>query len=358
MKILHVSSAAYIVGGGVSEYLRNISERLARKHEVTVFASNPNSALPRYEVINGVKVVRYTCYAPNGAFYFSSELPVMLRKKKFDVVHAHNYHSFPFHLAGFMAKCDNFVVSPCFHGAGHTPFRDCLFRIFKPLGKKTLKRASNILAASEYEKLLLCEQFNFEPSKVTVIQRGVNFSEFKGLKRRKHNFKSVLFVGRLVEYKGVQYLIKALPKLNEDVILEIVGKGPLRNRLEMLARKLGVLDRVRFYQDLKRQELLQMYVNADVFVLPSRYEAYSKVVAEALALGTPCIVANTSALQEWIDNESCFGISFPIDLNELSDLICSVLEKHFSGVAMKKWIGKKIIDWDDVVIKLETIYNQ
>jgi glycosyltransferase involved in cell wall biosynthesis len=357
MKILHVCSAAYIMGGGVSEYVRNISERLAHKHEVTVFASNPTGKLPRYEVINGVRIIRYQCYAPGGAYYLSLELPMLLRKAKFDVVHAHNYHGFSFHVAGVLAKYNKFVVSPCFHGAGHTSFRNSVIRTFKLFGKRTLKQADYILAASEYERFLLCQHFGFKPNEIAVIPRGVVFSEFEGLKRRSRSFRSVLFVGRLIDYKGAQYLVEALPKLPDDVILEIVGKGPLRSSLEARAKRLGVFDRVRFYQNLKRRELLQMYADSDVFVLPSRYEAYSKVVAETLTAGAPCIVASTSALKEWIDNKSCFGVDFPIDVEKLARSIVSVLEGDFNRESAQKWIGTKIIDWNDVVSRLEEVYS-
>jgi glycosyltransferase involved in cell wall biosynthesis len=360
-KILHVCSAPYITGGGISEYVRNISERLARKHEVTVFASNLTGKLPRFEEINGVTVVRFRCYAPSKAYMLSVELPIMLSKVKFDVVHAHNYHAFPIHVAAALAKHSKFVVSPCFHGSGHTPFRDCIIRVLKPFGKRTLKKADQILAASEYERFLLCQQFGFRSDEIAVIPRGVDFSEFKGLKRRKRKFKSILFVGRLRNYKGVQYLVEALPKLPDDVTLQIVGKGPLRSSLAARAKRLKVFDRIRFYQFLKRRELLQMYADSDVFVLPSRYEAYSKVVAEALMTGTPCIVTNASALKEWIDNESCFGIDFPVDINKLAKSIASVIEcdlnKKSIQRAREKWIGTKIIDWNDVVSKLEEVYN-
>jgi glycosyltransferase involved in cell wall biosynthesis len=314
--------------------------------------------LPKYDVINGVKVFRYSCYAPGDAFYFSTELLAMLRAEKFDVVHAHNYHGLPFHVAGIFAKCDKFIVSPCYHGAGHTLMRDCLFKIFKPFGKWTLKKADKVLAASEYEKILLCEDLGLNPDEIVVIPRGVNFSEFKGLNRCRHKFKSVLFVGRLVEYKGVQFLVEALPKLPNNVILKIVGKGPLRNSLEAKAKKLGVLDRVKFFQNLERQQLLRMYAESDVFVLPSKYESYSKVVAEALMAGTPCIVANTSALKEWIDNKTCFGLDYPINVEKLVEIISKVIEGHFDKKLVKEWVGVKIIDWNDVASKLEEIYRE
>ncbi len=357
MEILHVSSSTYTVGKGESEYVRNISERLARNHEVTIFALDSHGKLPRHEIINGVTVERFKSYAPGEAFFFSMELPLRLRKTQTDILHGHNYHSFPFHVAS-LAKHKKFFASPLFHGTGHSRFTNVPFKLFKLLAKgRTLEKAARILAASEHEKLLLLQHFDLEPDKVVVIPRGVNYSEFRNLKRQKTGVKSILYVGRLVPYKGVQYLVEALPKLPDDVMLEIVGTGPLRKTLEERAKRLKVLDRIRFFQNLERSDLLQMYANADLFVLLSMYEAYSKVVAEALIAGTPCIVANTSALKEWVDNESCFGVEVPTELGELPDLINRAIGRRIDRKTIEKWKVTKIPDWEDVVRKLEDIYT-
>jgi glycosyltransferase involved in cell wall biosynthesis len=355
MKILQVCQDWYGETGGISVHVKNISERLARRHDVTVYATNYGSKLPRFELKNGVRVERFKCYAPSNAYFFSLEMLLRLREVEFDVVHAHGYHGFPMHFAAF-AECDKFVVTTHFHGVGHSNFRNCLIKMFKPIGKRTLMRADKIIAVSEYEKALLCKQFKLAEDKVVVIPNGVDFSEFSGLRKRSHDFKSILYVGYLLDYKGVQYLVEVLPKLADDVVLEIVGTGPFKPYLERHARELKVYDRVRFYENLPRRELLQKFVDADVFVLLSRFEAYSLVVAEALTAGTPCIVANTSALSEWVDNESCFGVDFPISLDELARLINGVLSNGADKRAMKKWIGTKISDWNNIVERIENIY--
>ena len=343
-------------GGGVSVYVHNISERLAKRHDVTVFATNPGS-LPRFEVVNGVKVERFRRIAPGGAYFFSLDMLLRLRKAEFDVVHGHCYHAFPMHFVA-LAKCRRFIVSTHFHGVGHSVFRDALIRLLKPFGKRTLEKADKIVTVSEYEKSLLVKQFRLNPKKVVVIPAGVDFSEFEGLKRRERGFRSILYIGRLVDYKGVQYLVEVLPKLPKDVVLEIVGKGSLKTVLEKRARELGVRGKVRFYQDLSRRELLQRFVDADVFALLSRYEAYSIAVAEALAAGTPCVVANASALSEWIDDETCFGVDYPVRLYELAKVISHAMEnKHSRRIISKKWIGKKIFDWKGITERLEIVYE-
>lgn len=352
MKILQVSSSSYAVDTGLSEYVRNISARLAKTHDVTVFATNPESRLPRSQVIDEVNVERFPANSP---YYFSWAMMLRLRKERFDVVHGHNYHAFPLHMSA-LAKCSRFVISPVFHGAGHTTFRSSLILLSKSIGKRTLAKAEKLLAASDYEKNILQEYFNFDPSRIDVIPRGVNFEEFEGLKHHQSDQKSVLYVGRLVDYKGVQHLLEVLPKLkHKDVILKLVGKGSMRDSLEKRARQLNVHQNIRFYHDLERRELLQMYSDADVFVLPSRYEAYSKVVAEALVAGTPCIVTDTSALSEWIDNQSVMGVKFPVDISDLTELIDFVLDRPRNKIDLSRW-RHKILDWNEVVARLEQIY--
>jgi len=305
--------------------------------------------------INGVKVERFKHYTPSGAYVFSLELPLRLRKSEFDVVHGHGYHNFSLHFCT-LAKCKKFIASTHFHGSGHTVFRDSLLKLLRPFGKRTLCKADKIVAVSEYEKSLLEKIFKFDSNKIVVIPNGLDLSEFSNLRRRKRDFKSILYVGTLQSYKGPQYLLEILPKLDDDVVLEIVGKGPLRESLESRAKALKICDRVSFYQDLPRDELLQKYVETEVFVLLSKYEAYSIVVAEALTAGKPCIVARTSALTEWIDEENCFGFDFPINITKLATLVKKALDHGSNNKIARKWIGNKILDWKDVAKRLENIY--
>jgi glycosyltransferase involved in cell wall biosynthesis len=358
LRILQVCPFSMKVrGGGVAEHVWNISKRLAQKHDVTLFGLNPHSRYSRFDVVDGVKIERFKHYYPNGSYYLSIELPLRLRHVEFDVVHGHGYHAFPMHFAA-LAKHKKFVVTTHFHGEGHSVFRESLFKLFQPFGKVTLRKADVIIAVSEFEKSLLCERFSFEEDKIVVIPNGLDLTEFADLKSNDCDFRSVLYVGRLESYKGVHYLVEVLPKLDNSVVLEIVGKGPLRGFLEKRAKQLGVSERVMFYQDLSRKELLQKYADADVFVLLSKFEAYSISVAEALTAGTPCIVANTTALSEWIDNKNCFSVDYPINLNELAENISFVLDSGNGGdVASSKQTGNKILDWNEVVEQIEKAYG-
>lgn len=356
MKILQICPYLFGEIGGVSNHILNISKRLAETHNVTIFATSARPELYHYELGNGVIVETFKSYAPHNAYFFSWDMLLRLRNAKFDIVHAHDYSTFPFHLS-VLAKCQKLIVTTHFHGESPSTFRNSLLRLLKPIGKRTLTRADEIIAVSEYEKALICKQFKLAKDKIVVIPNGVDFSEFSGLRKRSRNFKSILYVGHLLGYKGVHHLVEVLPKLADNVILEIVGTGPIKPLLEKRAKELNVFERVKFYENMPRGELLQMYVNADVFVLLSKLEAYSLAVAEALTSGTPCIVADTSALSEWIDKESCFGIDVPVNLNRLARLISNVLDKGADKETMKKWMGTKVLDWNEVADRLERLYE-
>jgi len=349
VKILQVCPKYYPSMGGVEEHVKNLSERLVHDHDVTVFTCDPSGQLPREELLNGVKVQRFRSFSPQDAYHISFRMLRELRHSSFDVVHGHSYHAIPLFFSSY-AKADKFIINAYYHGHGHTLFRDFLFRLYKPLGGRIFDRANRVVALSNFEKSLLIKDFNIDDSNITVIPYGMNLEEFKGLRREKHKEKKILYVGRLEEYKGVQYIIEALPLLEPNLHLEIIGKGPYKRHLVDFTNKLSLEGRVDFYQDLPRKELLSRYALADIFILLSKYESFSIVIAEALASKIPCIIANTSALTEWIDNKNCFGIDYPISVERLAQLINDTIGQAVGDV--------KLWDWDDVVKETIKIYRE
>lgn len=356
MKILQICPGAYQLGaGGISEHVVNISERLAERNDVTVYATNPGGKLPWFEVVNGVTVKRFSRFAPSGSYYLSASMLLNLRKECYDVVHAHSYHAFPLH-SSILSKHRKLVFTTHFHNAGHTPLRAFFFRLFKSVGKWILGKADLIIAVSEFEKRSLCSSFGFGSGRVVVVPNGLKMSEFTGLKRSNSICKSILYVGRLERYKGVQHLVEVLSILEKHVRLVIVGVGSQRRVLETRVEQLGLQDRVTFLQNLPRRQLLQTIIDADVLALLSEHEAYSMVVAEALFAGTPCVVADTSALSEWIDGDMCSGVKVPLSLESLADTLKRAM-KHGKGEFIQNKSHDKIVDWNSVVQRLEALYK-
>jgi len=351
VKILQVCHRYFPYIGGVETHVKEISERLVAKgFDVDVFTTSPNRDFQAEGIINGVRVRRFKSWAPSDAYYFSGSMKKSLKEiKNYDVIHAHNYHAFP---ALYVAQCcdkSNLVFNPHYHDAGHTFVRNILHIPYRQIAKGIFEKSKRIICVSDYERDLIAKRFKVPAEKISIIPNGINTVEFNLPKKFFKDRKVILYVGRLEKYKGVHLLIKMIAKLEDDYCLVIVGKGPYKVPLFQLASKLGVQKRIEFYQDLSRQELLSRFTEADLFVLLSAHEAYGISVAEALASGTPCIVANSSALAEWIDNKNCFGINYPIDIEELACAVNNVIGTKVRVVNLPTW--------DEATDELEKIYS-
>ena len=134
-------------------------------------------------------------------------------------------------------------------------------------------------------------------SKIAVLRNGVDLDLFHPEDRAtaQSSFGVTRFalasVGHLVERKGHDLVIGALPAL-PDTELFIAGAGPEASRLQALARKLGVSDRVRFLGPLPQDRLRTLYTAIDGLVLASSREGWANVLLESMACGTPVVASN------------------------------------------------------------------
>jgi len=359
MNVAQVCPRFYPHIGGVETHVYEISKRLAKQFNVEIITTDPSGKLAKTEEIEGIIIRRFKSFAPADAYYFSLDLYQYLKRHSldYDVIHAHNYHAFPALFAA-LAKCRNkLVFTPHYHGKGHSFVRNVFHKPYKIIGNIIFEKAEAIICVSNFERKLILRNFRLNTSRIFVIPNGIDLDEFRSIdinkikKQKDKTLKNILYVGRIEKYKGVDYIVKALKYLPENYVLEIVGKGTYKQKIIKIAKKLGVIHRIRFFQDLCRSKLIEKYVKADVLVLLSRFEAYGLVVAEALACKTPCIVANTSALREWIDNKSVFGIDVPINIEKLAKLIIKA-----SNIEIK--IRQSITGWDDVYAKLYHVYSE
>jgi glycosyltransferase involved in cell wall biosynthesis len=121
-----------------------------------------------------------------------------------------------------------------------------------------------------------------------------------------------VFVGRLRYYKGLDYLLRALP-LVPDVHLLLVGGGPLWDRTRALAERLGVAGRVVFTGDVDEADLPACYKAGDLFVLPShtRAEAFGTSIVEAMSAGLPVISTEIQTGTSWVNQAGVTGLVVP-----------------------------------------------
>lgn len=183
-----------------------------------------------------------------------------------------------------------------------------------------------------------------------IIPWGVSIKEeFKSWGPERKNI--VLFVGRLVEYKGVEVLIKAFKIVSErfpDYRLVIVGDGPLRESLMNLARKINTEGKVEFKGKLPQEDLERIYEESKIFVLPSivtskgETEGLGVVLIEALTRGIPIIGSKVGGIPDIIiDGET--GLLFePWNYQDLAQKITYLIENpEFCRKIVEK--GQKLV---------------
>jgi rhamnosyl/mannosyltransferase len=121
----------------------------------------------------------------------------------------------------------------------------------------------------------------------------------------------VLFAGRMVPYKGVGVLLRALA--GTDAAAVLVGAGPSRSEWMALARELGIADRVRFPGEVPHAELAALYHACDLFVLPSvtRAEAFGYVQLEAMACAKPVVSTRVDSGVPWVNRDGETGLTVP-----------------------------------------------
>jgi len=257
MKIAMLCRRYYPEMGGIETHVKEIAERIAKKHEITVFTLSDKKFVGN-ETINGVSVRRFGYLGLS----YSAEIPPgsFLREiEKFDpkIVHSHSAHtSIPYFASKI--KCDSkFVITPHYQGNATTAFRRVLFSLYKPFLGSSFNRADSIICVSAIEREMLSNVFRLNQDKVRVIPNGVG-SDLLNLDLRSQTDPElrILSVARLdLHHKKTDKLIKAFKllesKINSKLIL--VGDGPDKEEIVRLIKTLGMNEKIELKSNLTRE---------------------------------------------------------------------------------------------------------
>lgn len=349
MKIAHVCPLYYPDVGGVETVVKALSERMVKLgHEVDVITTDPRGIYESEQKINGVRVIRVKSYAPDDSYYIAPGVTKVLRANKYDIIHTHNYQAFSSLFAMLGKSNSKFIFSPYYHGKGATKLRNNFHKLYKFMGNYIFESADKVICISDYEGRLVESKFNCK-DKLTIIKNGINMEDFKGC-FRVPNRSTILYIGRLEEYKGIQFIIMALSKL-PDYKLTIIGKGVYCNELRAIADVYGVSNRIIWHEYLSRNELINEYAHAGVFINLSDQESFGINVAEALYIGVPSIVCTQSALSDFADDRNCFGVENRENIDEVVKAIRQAVEVR------KVVLEYKIYNYDEVTEKILEAYK-
>ncbi len=194
-----------------------------------------------------------------------------------------------------------------------------------------------------------------------VLANGVNQSEFHPIANKENDY--ILSVSRLDFRKGLLDLIDCAQIVckDHDIKFKIVGKGPLENSISKRIDELGLSNQVTLLGHVDRKQLISLYQNARLFVLPSHYEGLPTVLLEAMASGLPVVATNVSGCIDVIQNHENGMLVPPKEPGEMANAIATVLLNPDLSMALEKNARDTInakYTWDSITQMYEEYYKK
>ncbi len=258
---------------------------------------------------------------------YASLATEIARHETFDVVHAHDWMTFPAGLAVAALKGVPLVVhvhSTEFDRSGVNVDT----RIYD-IERRGMHGAMKIAAVSSLTKNICVHHYGVEPSKVEVIYNAVEFNgngEFDEEKYKIHSDeKIVLFLGRITMQKGPEYFLAAAKKVLEvmdNVKFVMAGSGDMIRRVIEMAASMGIGHKVLFTGFLRGADVERVFKMADLYVMPSVSEPFGIAPLEAMSHDVPVIVSKQSGVAEVLNH--ALKVDF-WDINEMANKIIAVL---------------------------------
>jgi glycosyltransferase involved in cell wall biosynthesis len=312
LRVMHVGKFYRPHVGGIETHVEALCKELRRSMDVRVLVANTG---PRGEdcLIDGVPVTRAASPMSIAGAPVCPGMVWQIRKSRPDIVHLHLPNptgALALLLSGYRGR-----VVVTWHSDVIRQL--ALAKIFHPIQRILLRNCAAMIATSP-NYIESSAELSRLKSRCRVIPYGIDSGEFRNSDpaavaalREKFGPRILLTVGRLVYYKGVENVVRAMPRIDGKLL--IIGDGPLKSSLEQQARELGVADRVVFLGEMQNRQIAPYYHASDLFILPSiaRSEAFGIVQLEAMACGKPVVNTRLATGVPFVSIDGETGITVP-----------------------------------------------
>ncbi len=322
--------------GGIETHLQALCGELRKVTELrVVVASDDRTASD--ELLDGVAISRVPTRFTLAAAPLCPGMIAQLRASDADIVHLHLPN--PGAVLAYLASGHRGRLIASYHS--DTVRQKFLGRAFEPFLHAALRRSSAIIASSpEYQRTspVLAryqDRCHVIPYGIALDQAEYADPMVVSQIRQQYGERLVLSVGRLVYYKGFEYLVRAMAQVRGNLL--VIGGGPLREKLVALAESLGISGKVHFAGNVPG-ELTPYYHAADVFALASiaRSEAFGIVQIEALAAGTPVINTGLDSGVPFVSLHEQTGLTVP---PADPDAMAAALNRLLDDEALRRKLG-------------------
>jgi len=385
MHILHLYKDYFPVLGGIENHVKLLAEGQAgRGHRVAVLVTNPAGLATRASQENGVTVIRAGRLATVASTPLSPALPWQLLRQQPDVVHLH--YPYPVgEVSQWLLRRGRATVltyhADIVRQAG-------ILRWYRPLLRRVLRRADAIVIGSppmrkgaflgEHQAKLRLIPYGiplarFQAAPVEAVLARVRAQVNDAFARAgassvmedadsAPHLSTLLFVGRLRYYKGLDWLIRALMPVPARLI--IAGTGPMEAEWRALAAALGVAERTAWLGEVPDDDLPALYHLADLFVLPASHpsEAFGLVQVEAMAAGLPVVSTELGTGTSYVNQDGVTGLVVPArDADALAAAINALLADPSRRAAMAAAARQRVaaeFDLDVMVTRVLQVYEE
>ncbi len=365
LKILRVAPDLYPhVVGGFGIHVHEMSkEQALLGHEVDVYTAKVDSDSENIIMVN-YDIHRYSVLLK---LLGNSIMPAMfyeLWKNRFNyaVIHAHSHLYFSTNLCALVRKLGSAPLVITNHGLRSQTAPEWFQKIYTATGAKfTFAAADRIICYTETEKEELID-IGIKPEKIIVIHNGIDTTLFVPSDRSYLEKKHLLWIGRYAKGKGVEYLIEALNILKQkhpEITLTLVGKGPDKDKIIKQIHNFDLTNNVVLKDFIPNSEIVQLYQQSSIFVLPSLEEGVPRTILEAMSCGIPVVC---SRLPQLVDIVEGSGFLVPTkDPLSLADSISTILSDPELAAKMSTHGRQKVLtnhSWLDTVKRTVSLYEE
>lgn len=334
LKILHLLYAGNT--GGIEKLCKDIGLYADEKMESHFLFAHTGGKLYDEMEAAGLSVYRYS-YANKDIFPLRKEIKRLVKERNIDAVLIH--HPAPlFWLAcmPLMKKKGMPVFMVYAHNnyqelTGHTGWKRFLYN-------RLLKKSAGTIAISNFVKDSVVNGSGVNANKVHVVYNGVHVEDYKEVASNKADGKiRLLYVGRLIEKKGVQVLLEAMKLLKNEtgITLSVVGDGPYKETLVSYVKDNGLEDTVTLHGE--QRNVVTFMQEADAFIHPAVWEeGFGITLIEAMSAGLPCVAFNRGALGEIIVQDETGYLIDGISAGKLSETILQLRDMDKEAFANMK----------------------
>lgn len=282
-------------------------------------------------------------------------------QESFDIVHAHDWMTYPAGIAAAYATGKPLVVH--IHSTEFDRSGEHVNQGIYDIERHGFHAADKVIAVSHLTRNILISRYGVTGDKIEVVYNGVvqNGCSFNPEKAAiKSDEKIVLFLGRITMQKGPEYFLMAAKKVLEkmdNVKFVVAGSGDMMRRTIEQAAGLGIGNKVLFTGFLRGADVERVYKMADLYVMPSVSEPFGIAPLEALNNDVPVLISKQSGVSEVLSH--VLKVDF-WDVNEMANKIIAVLKYPPLSLTLRQHGTFEVrkLRWEDAAKKCLKIYNQ